>query len=416
MIEQSKRNGPLFYSKESTKTVATKRIEIPEVKFGPPKPVIIHRNPQTDKLLVEDVNKAEGHVYGGGYEKTIPAITYQNDILYPYYCGIAIYEEEEHVYWIQNQPEVTIPNEVDLTNIKLPPTLVGYPYEETFTYSPQLMGLLENVKSTYVDKYKRPLNPEAFRNKIHVPIGIDKVKTKFKEIANTAPNYPIVCDLKDTTFGILDLEPGYTEEEKQKAESYPYIYKEETPRGGVHYLIYTDSDAFKYRISDRLEVIVNSMVTFYGNGEFSTQEPTILTRSDFEDCTEVGHKQLEIVEVSQDIKELVDLLMTTNYQEDAKGVELVQEQMATDKDESHAEYVSMLHLLNKNIGPYLGKLKTVYSLPETDIPWIMAEYLSRILEFRLKHNREIKGVPYLVYVATAAYNYWKTTDHEKVYG
>lgn len=38
-----------------------------------------------------------------------------------------------------------------------------------------------------------------------------------------------------------------------------------------------------------------------------------------------GHKQLEIVEVSQDIKELVDLLMTTNYQEDAKGVELVQE-------------------------------------------------------------------------------------------
>ena len=81
-------------------------------------------------------------------------------------------------------------------------------------------------------------------------------------------------------------------------ESYPYVYKEETPRGGVHYLIYTDSDAFKYRISDRLEVIVNSMVTFYGNGEFSTQEPTILTRSDFEDCTEVGHEQLEIVEVS----------------------------------------------------------------------------------------------------------------------
>lgn len=37
--------------------------------------------------------------------------------------------------------------------------------------------------------------------------------------------------------------------------------------------------------------------------------------------------------------------------------------MATDKDESHAEYVSMFHLLNKNIGPYLGKLKTVYSLP-----------------------------------------------------
>ena len=76
----------------------------------------------------------------------------------------------------------------------------------------------------------------------------------------------------------------------------------------------------------------------------------------------------------------------------------------------------MLKLLNKNIGPYLGKLKTVYSLPETDIPWIMAEYLSRIIEFRLKHHREIKGVPYLVYVATAAYNYWKTTDHEKVYG
>ena len=43
------------------------------------------------------------------------------------------------------------------------------------------------------------------------------------------------------------------------------------------------------------------MVTFYGNGEFSTQEPTILTRSDFEDYTEIGHKQLEIVEVSQDI-------------------------------------------------------------------------------------------------------------------
>lgn len=403
MLEQSKLNGPVYHSKTNTKSVATRQVDIPDIKFGPPVALIIHRNPMSDKLLVEDVQNQEAYVYGQHCEQLVKPITYENDKLYKYYCGIAEFENEKQVYWIKNQPPVTISDQVVLTELTLPASITGYPYEQTFTFSDELIDILGPLTATYVDKYKRPLNAEAMENDIYLPIGIDKVTSKFHEIVNKHTHFPIVCQLDETPFGLLDLEPGYTDEELAEAESYQYIYKETTPRGGIHYLIRTDSEAFKYRVSEHLEVIVNAMVTFYGGGEIKDINAPTIPESQFSEYKELGHQSIEVKKSDKDVVAIVDKLQFANKRDKTLGEQMVTKQYEIDHDLSHADFMSCIHLMEHNIGPYLKSIKT-FGFTDDDIPWIIAEYVSRLIEFRLKHNREIVGVPYLVYVATKVYS------------
>ena len=76
----------------------------------------------------------------------------------------------------------------------------------------------------------------------------------------------------------------------------------------------------------------------------------------------------------------------------------VRKQYEIDSDLSHADFVAIKNLYTKLVRNYVNQNKD--KIENRDIPWILAEYMSRLIEFRLKHNREIQGVPYLVYVAS----------------
>ena len=403
MLEQSKLNGPVYKSAISGKTIATKVVNISDVKFGQPRDIIIHRNPNTTLTLVEDVETSTGYIYDefGSFVKTVPASTQDNDVCQPYKLGIAEVDGVKHQYLLQNQPPVTLPDQPDLTKFEMPASMIGYPYQETFTYSQELLDLLGHIRATYVDRFKRPLNPYIIKSRVYLPIGIDKVQTRFKSLANKNQHFPIVLDLADTEFGLLDLEPGYSQEDLDLVESYDYIYKESTPRGGIHYLIRTNSKAFKFRHTPHLEVIVNAMVTFYGGGEMVNinAEPV----NDFKDADELGHKHIEVSEATQDVKEIVDRIQQYADENALLGEAFVRNRYLHDTDLSHADFVASLHLYNKNVKPYISNHKST-NIDKKDVPWILAEYMSRIIEFRLKHHRTIQGVPYLVYVATKVVN------------
>lgn len=225
-------------------------------------------------------------------------------------------------------------------------------------------------------------------------MSFDKVTTCFSDIYQKTTHFPIVCQLKGTNLAVLDLEPGYSFAEYKEIEKYQVIYSEDTPRGGKHFIIYSESPAFKYRVNEHLEVIVNTMVTFYGvNGRLIDHE---VVSYDTFDYLEVGQKRIELpAEPRADIVHVVDLLVAANKRLHTPGEMNARQQLRLE-DQSYGEYTAMKALYRYNIKPF------EHELNKGDLPWIMAEYLSRIEGFRLKHNRQIRGVPYLVYAATRA--------------
>lgn len=405
MLEQSNLNGVVYKSVHQGKTLATTKVNITDVKFGKPIEVIIHRNPHTTSTLIEDVATKTGYIYDelGSFVKTVQAVTSPDDICKSYKYGIAEVDGEKHNYLIQNNPPVSIDDLPDLLKFEMLPTMIGYPYSETFTYSDELIHILGDVRATYVDSYKRPLNPYIINSRIFLPIGIDKVTTTFKEVVNKHSHFPIVCELTDTEFAVIDLEPDYTDEDYQIAESYPAIYKETTPRGGIHYLIRTNSKAFKFRHTPKLEIIVNSMVTFYGTGQVINKKAELVT--DFHEADEMGKQHIEVAQASQDVKELVDRIQEYSNHEGWLGEEAVRLEYTHNFDLSHADFMASINLYKHNVKPYISNHINT-NIQKEDLPWILAEYMSRLIEFRLKHNRTIQGVPYLVYIATKVVNYY----------
>lgn len=398
MIEQTKLNGPVYLSETSGKVLATRPINVTEIEFGYSTPVVIHRNPSTTALLVEDVVNHKGYIYNelGQLQSVIDnPETRPDDYILRYRFGIAKVNDKEHVYLIQNEPPISLDELPNFSKFELPSILIGYPYEQEFKYSDQLVNILYDVKATYVDAYKRPLNAEYMDEHVYLPIGIDKVTTKFQDLVNKHTHFPIVCNLSDTDFCVLDLEPGYTENDKAEAESYDVIYQEDTPRGGKHYLARTELKGFKYKYNSKLEIINDAMITFYGiNGVIINPNAQPIT--EFHEVEELGVNHIEVQQASSDIVQIVDKIRESS---DALFAEtFVKKQYEIDTDLSHADFVATMNLYTKLVRNYVNTNKD--KIVNQDIPWILAEYMSRLIEFRLKHNREIQGVPYLVYVAS----------------
>lgn len=398
MIEQTKLNGPVYLSEASGKVLATRPINVTDIEFGYSTPVVIHRNPNTTMLLVEDVVNHKGYLYdelGKLHSVVDNPKSRPDDYILRYRFGIAKVNDKEHVYLIQNEPPISLDELPDFSKFELPSLLIGYPYEQEFTFPDQLVDILSDVKATYVDAYKRPLNAEYMDEHVYLPIGIDKVTTKFKDLVNKHQHFPIVCNLIGTSFCVLDLEPGYSEADKEEAESYNIIYKEDTPRGGKHYLAKTTLQGFKYRYNPKLEIINDSMITFYGiNGEIVNLEAEPIT--EFHEVEEMGVNHIEVQQASADVVQIVDKLRQTGEALYAEA--FVRKQYEIDSDLSHADFVAIKNLYTKLVRNYVNQNRD--KIENRDIPWILAEYMSRLIEFRLKHNREIQGVPYLVYVAS----------------
>lgn len=393
MIEQSLENGPLYVSTTSEKSIASKKAIIAEITFGPYHELIIYK--AGNGFMVWDTTENQSFMWPQG---TQPVENPKE--LMSCKFGKAKYENEEHLYYVQNTPKITEDFEIPFNQFEIPSSLTGYPYDRTFQYTEKLSQIIGHLPATYVDRYKRPINVKALRNHRYLPTSIDKVTTTYNDLEHSGFHFPIVCDLRNTDLAIIDLEPGYTEQEKIEAEKIPYLYKEETPRGGIHYLIKTDSNAYKYRISENLEIIVNTMVTFYGiNGQVSPNE-FIISKDYFNQYQEVGHKSHTVQETDKNIVELVDALeaIQTKQFKISNHQQAVNNIIATDKDDSHADYMILRYIYKSCIQPYEQSLKQ-NDITDEDYPWIMAEFFNRLAPFRLKHNSERTGIPYLVYVA-----------------
>ena len=406
MLEQSELNGAVYNTYEKLENgkmkLITSSVSLNTVTFGKPEKIIIHRKLGMDEILVERPALKAYAVYLHNkfmYVVEPSEEDLQGDELFYYNYGTAIIDGKETPYLIQNDPPVGCDLLPNYKEFHLPPVLSGYPYDRTFTYEKVLIALLGSLPATYTDRYKRPINAGAIKYQKYYPVTIDNVKTKFYQLANTEEPFPIVVLLNSqsnpTPYACIDLEPGYTKEELDIAESFDAYYKEDTPRGGKHYLVRVslDNDVFKYRISEHLEVQVNCQITFYGiNGIMLNKNPT---ETDFSNYTIVGHNTIAIDNTSypDGVSELVAELEEANKRLGTTGKSTALRQYDIDSDESHADFVAMLRLYNIDIKPFIKEI------PENMLPWVLAEYTSNIIPARLKHIDNRQGVPYLVYLA-----------------
>lgn len=203
----------------------------------------------------------------------------------------------------------------------------------------------------------------------------------------------MVVDMSKTNYAVIDLEPHYTDEDLKEAESFDYLYKEYTPRGGIHYLIKYSGDNFKFRITPNLEIIVDSMITFYGiNYELGNLQAKETVLKDT--YQEIGNKKSTVSYEDVDVSNIVDRLEAKNV--DSIGKDIALHQYQIDDDLSHADFVAMLRLYTYDVRPYQDAIEKEVGYER--VPNVLAAYAARILPYRLKHDRP--GTPYLFTIAS----------------
>lgn len=406
MIEQSTLNGPIYLSESSGKILKSQQLSPNEISFGPYKSIYIKGcDDHSFKYKYTDGNDAY-HVIN---QEQHTCEDFSDGFFYN--VGLCLYENKQHIYFIQNDPSISEPNLVMENGISIAPSsLIGYPYNQKFHIPKELVNYIgKDLPATYVDKFKRPLNPTFLKNKIYLPINIDHVNTTLDEITSVEKYFPVVVNFKNTDYAVVDLEPNHTSEELEKAESLNYFYKEDTPRGGKHYIIKTHSSGFKYRISENLEIINQSMCTLYGINPVLN-----LTNTDYEDLdskkyTVIGNKSTTIIKSDKDYSNVIESLFISNKKSDSDRY--IKNNYDIDNDASHADFIALYILYLKDIQPWLLNIPIVngslFNENDTytydDLPWILYEYAMKlnIIPYRDKHSTLRKGVPYLAYIASA---------------
>ena len=410
MLEQSKLNSPVYYTQETRDErgrdkLINKIVTLDNVKFGPKLHIVIHRNMLTTQTMVvcDQVPQPNGFIYdeNGTLIKQVVSKKHKGDRLFPYWYGMAEIDGQTTVYLLQNEPPETSSLTPDLHHFELPPVLKGYGYDQVFAYDQKLLDLIGDRPATFTDKYKRPMNyMSLLHERLYFPVALDKVATKFVDIAKEKSNFPAVVIInpegQPIQYATLDLEPGYTPEDYQLASSFDAYYQEDTPRGGKHYLVKVDadSDAFKYRLTPNLEAQTRAQITFYGiNGVFLNDNPKTSCFSEYEaignhDSVVIDPKMPPGVESKIDeCREVIKKIGTTGAKQ-AKRVYL------TDTDLSHADFMALLKLYQTDLKPLASYI------PSDMMPWVLAGYAASIIPGRTKHNTMRNGVPYLVYLAT----------------
>ena len=405
MLEQSTQNGAVYYAEEKEengkKKLITRSVVINQVQFGQPCLINIHRNPRTDSILVEypEENGSNGYIYQDGQLiRQIPSVTNSDDEVFSYLYGIALIENKYVPYFIQNNPTTTLDKLPDRNQFILPSTLRGYPYDQTFAYDPALSSLLSDVKATYVDRYKRPIHPVYIERERYFPVNMDNVATTFKDIAKVPKAFPIVVSLDGVDIACIDLEPGYTEADERLAQSFDAYYVEDTPNGGKHFLVKNDEDVYKYRVSDHIEILINTMATIYGlNGTWLTHTPNKVV---FDKYDEVGNNTPVSISAKQPpgLAELVHEVTSAIERIGSTGKRRAKRAYTTSDNKSWCDFTALSRLYRFDIKPFEE------SIPKELLPWVLAEYGSTVIPSRLKHQTERLGVPYLVYLSYKVIN------------
>lgn len=399
MIEQSTLNGPLYLSEDGTTTTAPPKVVKPgDISFGPPTEVVVEKGEYYNDFYLEDRTKGETFHYVDGVNQGLV----DHPVLgASYLMGVAEIGNVLHQYMIQNEPPVSREDTLDRQHLQAPASIIGFPYDQVFTFPRELGDVIGDLPATYVDKRKRPLNYNLMMERgVYLPTNIKKTPVTAATIMKEPKHFPMVVDLEGTELAVVDLEPGYSTEDLTEVEKYSILYQEDTPRGGKHYLVRTKNKEYKFRVSKHLEIINDTMCTFYGiNGVVRDTNAPYTDFSVF-DYEEVGRNRLEVHQASEQVLKVVEKLKQLNVENKNLGREAALNVYTYDDDLSHADYMAMWYLYRLDIQPFVSELLD-NGIPSTDLPWILAEYAAHVIPGRDKHYTNRLGVPYLVYVATS---------------
>lgn len=396
MIEQSFQHGAVYLSQIRGDMLTSKAVKVSDILFGPWRHIRIAR--KEPFIYVEDISTNIIYLYEDkNLQVETTAITFPKDVeSFFYYYGMAHHKKDgEFPYFIQNRPKVSYKKTPDIQTFILPRTLQNLGYNRKFTYPKRLRELLANVPATYVDRFKRPIKHVEGRV---FPVNIENVETTFSDLKES--NYPFVINIVNTDFIMVDLEPNYTKEDLRHFESLDGYYIESTPRGGKHLLARGDSDLFKFRYSDQLEIINEGMVSIYGiDAEYIGNYPKDIDLSQYDQTKRTVSVPVKAKESDETIQKYVDLLKEQNKKKLSIAKDIAKRKYEQNDDLSYAEYMAIYILYVRDIMPYKEHL------PEDDLPWIVESYSRDIIPWRDKHESQRNNVPYLVYLANEAIQY-----------
>lgn len=390
MLEQTKKNGRVYHVNTGVKTILSKPAKIPEYEFGPYRPVTVHRINDYEMWVKNEVHGDWYHYKGDNYPLTLISKEDVHDEQSPgsfYLYGVAEHEGILCPYFVQDTPYVQKHIIPDIQTMEMPFTMRSLDYGMIFTYPQELKELLKICPVAYADKYKRPI----IRSQGHTyPISLEKQSSRWDELPDA--HYPIVADLSCTHFAVLDLEPTRTKEEEMVYESITGYYEEETIRGGRHKLVKLNDPTFKFRYGKGLELIANTMVTFYGiKGTMLSSNPEPMKTTGF---APVGHvaRTIKPMDAPDEIKSMLNRLETYTGDLYLEKIQ-IREKHRLNTDNSNREYNMLLDLYKVAIMPYR------HMFSKDSLPWILAACANDIIEPREKHATMRNGLPYLVYLS-----------------
>lgn len=396
MIEQSFQHGAVYLSQVRGNMLVSKSIKVADISFGPWRHIRIAQ--KEPFVYVEDINTKIIYLYEkGNLQIESETLDFPNDVdHFFYYYGVADHKQDgEFPYFIQNRPNVTYKGTPDVKVFSLPRTLQDLGYDREFTYPREIINLLGDLPATYVDRFKRPIKHEKGRT---FPVNIEKVETKLADLEES--NYPFVINIANTDFAMVDLEPNYTDDDLEHFNSLEGYYIESTPRGGKHLLVKAESDLFKFRYSDELEIINEGMVSIYGiDGKYLSNNPKKLDLSKYNSTKRTVSAPIKEKESDERIQKYVDLLEEMSKKTNSLGRDIAERKYNQGDDISHSEYLVIYILYQEDILPYRNHL------PEPDLPWILEAYARKSIPWRDKHESQRNNVPYLVHLANEVIQY-----------
>lgn len=393
MIEQSFKHGSIYLSYIRKSMLVSKSVKVSDIAFGYWRPIEVYN--QGEFVYVKDLINQDIYLYSNGTLQIKTKTIQPKGEGFFYYYGVAHIKDERtgtnmtYPYYIQNKPRVTLEVSPQFDTFEVPRTIQDLGYDQEFDYDIQLRSLIGDLQASYVDRFKRPVQISDGRV---FPIHIDNATTTFKDLKPS--NYPIVINLANTAFAMLDLEPGYTDEDLRHFHQTPGYYIEDTPRGGKHKLVKLDTNIFKYRYSDHLEIINEGMVTIYGiAGRMHHRNPQPLDLKEYTSTVRTISAPVTQDVVSEDIAQYVSLLNEQNLATMSQGKDYARNTLNSDPDRSHGEYVALYTLYMQDIKPYASQI------PHEALPWILEAYSRDVIPFRDKHETQRNDVPYLVYLS-----------------
>lgn len=320
-----------------------------------------------------------------------------------YYLSYAKLGADEVFAWTK-EPMTTTDEQlpVDWRQVKFPPRLVGYSYDLLFSWRPELINLLGKYQATFIDRFKRPLDFRAYEDSLFYPGDLAKQPYNFKKITSQKPAlFPIAVNLASRHEGLacLDLEPHFTSADLALANSFDAYYVEETPHGGRHYLVkVTNPDAYKYRLTEHLEVQVNTGITFYGlAGRFLKYEVQACDLSKYQEIKHRKHVVDEItklVQAASDDPAIGNCLAkcSDRFGGRKQHEEMIGQYYENSTDRSYSDFLALTKVW------YHEVRHCAHDLDQRQAPIALGLFGYEVLPYRFKFDELRTDLSYLSYI------------------